>query len=219
MKIKVDLTGIDKSALLRKLENKIGLKAVYLRTPTFNHQLGNMTISRAGVISADNNKYKAKVIEALKETSYDWVDEEADENSGLTFSRLNFTSQQIDNLKKLIASKKTLIEKALGIEETEIAEDDEWISFNWFDSEESIDDSPKALFITKLVEAAKEAKWIVGNEKPVENEKYAFRCFLLRLGFVGDEYKSARKSLLKNLSGNSAFKSERPKNKAEIHTN
>jgi hypothetical protein len=41
----------------------------------------------------------------------------------------------------------------------------------------------------------------------VENEKYTFRCFLLRLGFIGEEYKETRKVLLKNLSGSSAFKS------------
>ena len=35
---------------------------------------------------------------------------------------------------------------------------------------------------------------------------YAFRCFLLRLGFIGSEYKAERKILLKNLSGSSAFK-------------
>lgn len=44
------------------------------------------------------------------------------------------------------------------------------------------------------------------SEKPIENEKYAFRCFLLRLGFIGDKYKAARKILLKNLSGSSAFR-------------
>ena len=41
----------------------------------------------------------------------------------------------------------------------------------------------------------------------MDNEKYAFRCFLLRLGFIGNEYKSQRKILLRNLTGSSAFKS------------
>ena len=41
----------------------------------------------------------------------------------------------------------------------------------------------------------------------MDNEKYAFRCFLLRLGFIGAEYKAARKVLLRNLTGSSAFKS------------
>ena len=44
------------------------------------------------------------------------------------------------------------------------------------------------------------------NDKEVENEKYAFRCFLLRLGFIGDDSKVARRILLQNLSGNSAFR-------------
>ena len=44
--------------------------------------------------------------------------------------------------------------------------------------------------------------------KPTTNEKYTFRTWLLRLGMVGDEYKKTRKDLLKNLSGNGAFKSQ-----------
>jgi hypothetical protein len=53
----------------------------------------------------------------------------------------------------------------------------------------------------------------------VENEKYAFRCFLIRLGFVGTEYKAERKTLLKNLSGNSAFKNGAPIKAEEVTTN
>jgi hypothetical protein len=42
--------------------------------------------------------------------------------------------------------------------------------------------------------------------KPTENEKYSLRIWLLRLGMIGDEYKLARRVLLKNLSGNSSFR-------------
>ena len=44
---------------------------------------------------------------------------------------------------------------------------------------------------------ATNSKRITAKERTVENEKYAFRCFLLRLGFIGDEYKTSRKILLK----------------------
>ena len=46
------------------------------------------------------------------------------------------------------------------------------------------------------------------NSKPqqIENEKYAFRCWLLRLGFIGDEFKSARAVLLKNFEGSAAWR-------------
>lgn len=40
------------------------------------------------------------------------------------------------------------------------------------------------------------------------NDKYAMRCWLLRLGFIGDEFKSVRKHLLKNLEGNAAWRND-----------
>lgn len=49
-------------------------------------------------------------------------------------------------------------------------------------------------------------KRINETQKMPVNEKYAFRCFLLRLGLIGDDYKAARKYLLRNLDGDSAFK-------------
>ena len=39
----------------------------------------------------------------------------------------------------------------------------------------------------------------------MESEKYAFRCFLLRLGFIGNDYKPQRKILMRRLSGSAAF--------------
>ena len=53
-------------------------------------------------------------------------------------------------------------------------------------------------------------KRVNAAETEVDNEKYAFRCFLLRLGFIGNEYKAERKILLKNLSGNSSWKNGAP---------
>jgi hypothetical protein len=39
-----------------------------------------------------------------------------------------------------------------------------------------------------------------------DNEKYAFRCWMLRLGLIGDEFKTCRYHFLKNLTGNSAWR-------------
>lgn len=54
---------------------------------------------------------------------------------------------------------------------------------------------------------ARNQKRITAKERDTNNDKYAFRCFLLRLGFIGAEYKQERKILLRNLTGSSAFKS------------
>ena len=60
-------------------------------------------------------------------------------------------------------------------------------------------------FIAAISKMAKEAKRVTATEKEVESEKYAFRGFLLRLGFIGAESKAQRKVLLQRLSGSAAF--------------
>ena len=79
----------------------------------------------------------------------------------------------------------------------------------------SADASPEEIkaymdFVTALCRMAKEAKRITAKDKPTENEKYTFRCFLLRLGFIGDEFKQSRKILLQNFTGSSAWKNGSP---------
>ena len=64
-------------------------------------------------------------------------------------------------------------------------------------------------FITALCHLAKKQKRVLATERVSTNEKYDFRCFLLRLGFIGKEYRDERKLLLQHLSGSSAFKNGR----------
>ncbi len=49
------------------------------------------------------------------------------------------------------------------------------------------------------------------SPKPQQNEnpKYAMRTWLLRLGFIGNEFKTARELLTKRLDGDAAFRSGR----------
>ena len=53
---------------------------------------------------------------------------------------------------------------------------------------------------------AKELKYASPIPQQTENEKYALRCWMLRLGFIGDEFKTARALLLKNVRGNGAWR-------------
>ena len=112
------------------------------------------------------------------------------------------------NLQNLLESKKTLICKALGIDSLPVDVEETRVTFSWF-RELPDADRVKAYthFIAALCEMSVSQKRISATEKLAENEKYAFRCFLLRLGFIGAEYKDERKILLENLSGSSAFRS------------
>ena len=128
-----------------------------------------------------------------------------------------FNDQALTRLKNLVSSKQTLIKKALGIEELPIEVGDEKVSFPWFEIKPTDEDAVTAYshFIYALCEMAKNQKRINATGKEVENEKYAFRCFLLRLGFIGEQYKKERKILLQNLSGSAAFKNN--KDKGGVH--
>lgn len=57
-----------------------------------------------------------------------------------------------------------------------------------------------------LSQQAKESKFTSSKPQQNENPKYAMRTWLLRMGFIGDEYKTAREVLTKRLSGNTAFR-------------
>lgn len=144
---------------------------------------------------------------------------ECDESDALTIEMPieGFINENIANLEKLIASKANLIRKAIGTNALPIELTETTLRFPWFSFGASGDEvAAYSCLVSALYAAAKEQKRVTAKEKDVENEKFAFRVFLIRLGFVGDEYKSARKILLKNLSGNSAFKSGSKATKTEV---
>ncbi|MDE6727773.1 MAG: amidoligase family protein [Oscillospiraceae bacterium] len=53
---------------------------------------------------------------------------------------------------------------------------------------------------------AKNAKSASSKPQQTENPKYAMRTWLLRLGFIGDEFKTARDTFTNRLSGDGAFR-------------
>ena len=61
-------------------------------------------------------------------------------------------------------------------------------------------------FSIALVHQAVATKKAVYRRTATDNPKYTFRCWLLRLGLIGDEYKTCRHHLLKHLEGNSAWR-------------
>lgn len=139
---------------------------------------------------------------------------EPDDDIGLVIEmpRSFFTDTALENLKRLIKSKGSLIKKALGVKILELEITDDKVRFPWF--EDGTDpDAVKAYshFVTALCEMARKQRRVYAKEKNIDNDKYAFRCFLLRLGFIGDEYKAERKLLLRNLTGSAAFKSGQKK--------
>ncbi|ERJ95649.1 hypothetical protein HMPREF1992_00357 [Selenomonas sp. oral taxon 892 str. F0426] len=134
---------------------------------------------------------------------------EADVDSlSISLPRSLFTETALQNLDALLLSKGRLIRHAFDIREATYTLTDDRITFAWLHGTIT-DETAKAYaeFISKLCLMARTQKRVTAKEKIVDNEKYAFRCFLLRLGMIGNAYKESRKILLQNLTGSSAFKS------------
>ena len=134
------------------------------------------------------------------------AEDEADDGMTISLPLNGFTQTGLDNLKKLVDSKATLIRKALNADWLDIETADDKVSFPWWDRLPEPDETQTYMsFIAALCRMAKEAKRVTAREAEVESEKYAFRCFLLRLGFIGDECTAKRKILMQRLSGTAAF--------------
>ncbi len=166
-------------------------------------------------VTAGNTAMETAVNEtALEETATDGnlpdMTPDTDTPNKLTIEipDTGFTPEARENLKKIVASKETLLKQALGAGSLPIVELGGKINFPWFTlcGLEGEADAYSRL-ITAICNMAKNQKRVTATEKPVENAKYGMRLFLIRLGFIGDEYKAARKILLRNLTGNSSWKS------------
>ena len=223
MELKYNLTGADRKRLVKAISEITNVPAKYLGAPSFAYQVDYFPIDHNGSVSFDDRVDSEEVenlIEQLAALGYIAESKESEETAaeeakptevdGICISMpVNlFSETALQNLKNIIAAKGTLIRKALGVDDLPIEVTDTKVSFPWFAGLPSPDEI-KAYdhFICALCEMARNQKRITAKERDTNNDKYAFRCFLLRLGFIGEEYKQERKILLRNLTGSSAFKS------------
>ena len=205
MEIKYNVTGPDRKRLVQAIAQILESDAKYLGVPSCAYQVDNFTISKDGILSFDdqtNSSEAEQLIERLSEMGFEAEIEEVTDGLCIELPLKDTTEAAIDNLRRMVDSKATLIKKALGADSLEIEITEERIRFPWFDripEPEVI--SATAHFLGHMLDAAKSHKRVTAKEKETDNEKYAFRCFLLRLGFIGDEFKETRRTLLRNLTG------------------
>ena len=189
--------------------------AVYSGAPGFAYRIDSMTVDKDGVLTIPNAEDAGFEISGLLDAlTYKGfvaaiiIDDEKDELEepvGLTVE-IPLENVNAGLLTKLLDAKGSLIKKALGVDDLRIEIKEDRVAFPWFGDADPDTAKTYTAFIAKLCEMTKNAKRVTATEKAVDNEKYAFRCFLLRLGFIGDEYKAERRILLRNLSGSSAYR-------------
>ena len=222
MKIDFNLKGAERKELVKAISRITGIKAEYQGMPTTNFVIGDFTVTAEGALVYDDKIDAGELLNELAEAGFEGT---ADKSEGkeLKVPEPNILTIEMpadkvntENLQKLLDAKGALIRKALGIDNLAFEIQEDRVSFPWF-----IDPAPDyalayTQFIAAICKMSTEQKRITARVREVDNEKYAFRCFLLRLGFIGNEFKQSRKILLSNLDGSSAFKTvkEEPK---EVH--
>ena len=230
MKIEFNRTGSERKALVTAIGEILGEKPKYKGAPTFVYQIGRFEVNKEGALIFDEGVVGEKatiLLDELERQGFSYVKQdcllaehlEDKDLLVIEIPKRDFNDKAYSNLEKILESKGALIKKALGVEELPVEQTEESLRFPWFYLDGDAE-KVKAYthFITALCDMAKKQKRITATAKEADNEKYAFRCFLLRLGFIGDEYKAARKILLSKLSGSSAFKSGVPK-REEVNVN
>ncbi len=222
MEVRYNVTGARRRELAQVISKITKARAEYQYMPTCAYEIDLFMLTKDGTLeysdSSDSEIVKqvldgiaaagfeseAAVTEETESTDTD--EENSDEPVGLTIS-VPLEAVDLGNLTNLLEAKGDLIKKALGIDDLPIEIEEDEVVFPWFKDLQDFETSTTYTnFIAALCRMSKEQKRINASSKPVENEKYAFRCFLLRLDFIGPEYKKDRKILLRNFSGSSAYK-------------
>lgn len=222
MRMEFNVTGDRRKEIVKAIETILGERAVYMRLPTYAYRIGDFTVTKDGTLEygdETDRKIAERVISGLAEAGF--VSDTAKstpqvtvpdpcESAGLTVNmpRASFTDEALSNLRKIVDSKAALLKKAIGTDCLDIIETEDMVRFPWFPEPDADEFIAYAHLIDRLCEMARTAKRITAKEHPVESEKYAMRCFLIRLGFGGAECKKMRTILLRNLSGSAAFRTQ-----------
>ena len=214
--IRFTLESKQRPKLAQEIGNILGTAPHYERVPSCAYDIAGYRLDKEGVLYIPEGVEEETVedlILQLRECGFQddaEVTEEVpvqQEKLTIAIPKDSLTDTALENLQKIIANKQTLFQRAFRMDSTEIEITDEKINFTWFlytvDGDEI---AAYTQFISRLCDMARDAKRVSSKPTETDNDKYAFRCFLLRLGFIGKEYKIARKILLRNLTGNSAFR-------------
>lgn len=211
MNIRFNIEKNQRKALAQKIGELTGSEVKYLGVPSCGYQIGAYTLDKEAVLHGD--ELPDNIRSELQKAGYTAEDEP--EALIISMPKETLDEPTLNRVKRIIENKGTLFKAAFKSDSLEITTDDEKVSFPWFTIESNEDAFAYSTFISMLCEFARNQKRI--NDKPdtSDNPKYAFRCFLLRIGMIGAEYKPVRKVLLRNLSGSSAFRHGKPEGGAD----
>jgi len=241
MELRYNAAGSARKDFALAVGEILGQEVTYQRAPSYAYAVGGCIIDRYGNLQCppdSNSEAFFRLIAKLKERGYTAENApepptpqavEKKQDRPVDFAMLmvelpqdGFNAESVANIGKIVQSKATLIRNVIGANLLESANHlpvgtaNNRLQFPWFAPGTSAEEiNAYSHLLVKICEMAKKQKYVIAQEREVENQKYAFRCFLLRLGFIGPQYGAVRKILLANLTGDGSHKSgpiQRPAN-------
>ena len=180
MTIPYNVTSKARKRLVEDVSTALNTIPRYLGTPTMSYQIGDCLLDRKGTLTIPDTADRLTI----------------------SIPRDTLDDTQLAVLRQIIAIREPLLKLAFLAENLCIEATDDQIGFPWLGFTQDVDEvNAYTEFVAKLCDIAQRQKRVMPTTADTDNDKYTFRCFLLRLGFIGSEYKAARKVLLKNLSG------------------
>ena len=185
----------------------------YQKVPSLSYKIGDCTLELDGTLRIPDTVDSETIdclLNYLQEKDFTGEMEQTEDRLIITVPKDTFTEQSLANLQKMFGNKEALFSKAFVKENLTLNIDDDNVSFDWFQFTANPDEvSAYTEFVSRLCDLARKVKRVVPTATENDNDKYQFRCFLLSLGFIGEKYKTARKVLHKNLTGNSSFRHDK----------
>lgn len=206
MNISYNLTGTGRKALVQTISEILGKPAVYQGAPTFAYAIGSYIVDKTGTLTYRENTDPEEVRQLVSQLRGRGYTPENDNVFTVEMPKAGFTATALINLKKIVASKASVLKKAIGTDTLAVVETEETLQFPWF-TLHGLDGEADAYtkLIVGICDMAKRQKRVVARERDITNDKFTMRVFLIRLGFIGPEYQTARTLLLRNLTGNSSW--------------
>lgn len=214
--IRFTLESKQRPKLAQEIGNILGTAPHYERVPSCAYDIAGYRLDKEGVLHIPEGAEEETVEDLIRQLRERGFQDDAEiteevpvqqDKLTIVIPRESLTDMALENLQKITANKQTLFQRAFRTDSTEIEITEEKINFTWFPYTADGDEiTAYTQFISRLCDMARDAKRVSSKPTETDNDKYAFRCFLFRLGFIGKEYTTARKILLRNLTGNSAFR-------------
>ena len=217
MRINYNVTGADRKALVRAMVELLGEPPVYQGAPSFAYCCRSYRVDKDGMVSVPDDASSEdihKLVELLRRRGFQPTSRTLPKRRSPPIPQMSLNRQKpmmprcplwTTGLRcRTVASPRKRrkpaedcrqqsapAQESIGTDSLEIVITDTTIRFPWF-TLHGIDGEADAYnrLVTAMCKMAKGQKRVVAKECATDNEKFAMRLFLIRLGFIGDEYKN-----------------------------